>query len=170
MMNRYVTKKNTLLLIFILLHMSIIMYWGFYWNNGWENNEDQTVFNIVRYYVQPLGLWQNWNVFAPPPQTEVHILIQGNASGFLANYTPAYQTTPTKINHEYIRKWHENMLNERFSEFRTLYLEYWCGQFKKAYQKDFSDVTPYVYHQPIPNLYSKVRESRRFIRKVVVEC
>jgi hypothetical protein len=170
MINRYVTKKNTLLLIFILLHMFIIIYWGFYWNNGWENKEEQTVFNTVRYYVQPLGLWQNWNVFAPPPQVEVHILIQGNASGFLANYTPTYQTVPTKINNEYIRKWHENILNDRFIEFRMLYLEYWCRQFEKTHNKDFREVTLYIYHQQIPDLDSKVREGKKFIRKMVVEC
>jgi len=166
----YFTRKNTLLLIYIILHVLIVIYWGFYWNLDWNTGEDQTVFNVVRYYMQPLGLWQNWNVFAPPPQIETHILIQGVSNGFLANYTPSYQTNPTKIHEEDMRKWHENIVQNRFSAYRTTYLEYRCREFEKQYDSDFSEVTLYIYHRPIPRLDSNVRERKKFIRKVVVEC
>jgi len=170
MSNTYVTRKNTILLIFILFHVSAILYWGFYWELDWKYNEDQTVFNAVRYYVQPLGLWQNWNVFAPPPQVEPHILIQGKADGFLANYTPPYQATPTRLNHEKMRKWHENMLNDDFSNFRTIYLEYWCKQFERQYDKDFTESTLFLYNKRIPNLDSNEQTSMYFVRKWLVEC
>ena len=170
MSNRYVNTKNTLILIFILFHISAVLYWNLYWNLDWDKNENQDVYNAVRYYIQPLGLWQSWNVFAPPPEVESHILIQGAADGFLANFTPDYQTTPTRINHEKERKWHENMLDAEFSNFRTVYLEYWCRQFELRYDKDFTEATLHLFHVDIPKIDSSDRQEQRFVNKWSIEC
>ena len=76
MRNKFINFKNTLLLLFIIFHISAVIYWNLYWTNDWDKNEDQAIFNTIRYYIHPFGLWQNWDVVAPPPQVESHILIR----------------------------------------------------------------------------------------------
>ena len=168
----YINKKNTLILLFIIFHIVAIVYWNFYWNLSWDDNEDQRVYNFFRPYVQPFGLWQQWNIFAPPPNVEMHIIIYAKANGtFVANYTPNYQTTPTKINHERIRKWHESIIKDDYAGFMVPYLKFWCKRFEKQHNKKFDQVALYTYSRKISELGEKgVKATSAPVKKEEIEC
>lgn len=170
MENRYFSVKNTFILIFVFLTLTAVVYWNIYYTYSWDKSEDQRIYNTVRYFVQPLGLWQSWGIFAPPPTVEDHILIQGiSETGYIANYTPRYQDNP-KFNDERVRKWHENVLKSEFSEFRPLYLQYWCSEFSKQHDQRFNEVTLFLFQKSIPDLASPSSDSKQFVKKWSVDC
>ena len=146
-MPSHITRLNTVILALIIFHISALLYWNFYWSLDYR--DDSGAYSLYSYYLEPTGLWQNWDVFAPPPVSEKHIMIQAIAGNITFNYTPEYQFSSRRFSYEKERKWHENMIGNDFASFRQVYLEYWCRRFEALHGEiDYAALV--VYSEPIP--------------------
>lgn len=156
--------KNIVIFLFILFHITAVLYWNFYWDRTSKKEPDSKSYNFFKYYMEPLGIWQKFSVFAPPPKYEGYVLIEARAGNLTLKYSPDYQIKPTRINHENERKLHENLLNEH-SRFIIPYLNYWCNKFEKMYNAGIEEVNFYTYSKEIPVIRQKREELKPVLDK-----
>ena len=163
-----VTVKNTLLLLLILFHVGMLVYW----NLPEDSYVYKSLFGNVRWYMQYSGLWQNWEMFAPhPPQHALNIKIIGiTAAGNETHYEPLYQSANIVL-FTRDRKFHENALGNWPSALRY-YMDYWCRRINRHVTNEeesvievkllaqFQPITPLGEHEKQPDAPYEERASR----------
>lgn len=159
--------RNTSVLIFFITIVSSMILWNAVWSLHHYELQDSLPYKIASYYMLPTGMWQNFNVFAPPPTQEFYITITGITLDGNVHYTPPYQNSPGLFD-ERLRKWHEGIITDNFADYRVGYLRFWCREFERMYQTPVTQITMEHSKSSVP-----VRDERRIqssVRTWTYEC
>ena len=169
-MRKYVNFRNTGILLFFLLNAFVILFPNLHLQYGLKDVTGEEFYSYASEYLRLTGQRQNWRIFSPPPQYETHVLLRGYAENFSVDYTPEYQTSRTRINHEPHRKSHVNLIGEKNSAFRNRYLKYWCKKLNAEHSMNFTNATVYYYRKNISGPGSIDITESYYVNEWSVKC
>ena len=151
-MSEYVNVKNTTILVLTLSYFSVLAYLAyvdFYSSINYDSAAENKAFNSIKHSLKPLGLYSSWHYFRSPLTTQPYMVIRFSGENFSVEYVPEFQTGSIQIRTKHERKWYENIIRPDLEGVRNNHLKYLCSKFENETQRNFTEVTLYLYRKSI---------------------